>query len=196
MNELVNLLPDIILYIVLGYVFIRVFKFICAIENNTEYKHVFVESLITGFVLNNVFRIIPFSLGKYLDIIGMTIGSIILGYVSAFIFNSECLQRIFRFLKIKQTTNKYIWADIADKDCGTYISLYNKNKNEYIEGSVILFESFERKPIVQITKIRKTVNGNVVLDYTQNTERTLIVDTSKYDEIFVTYAVNSSKIKH
>ena len=38
MNDLVSYLPDIIIYIILGFIFIKVYRFVSIIKNPTDYK--------------------------------------------------------------------------------------------------------------------------------------------------------------
>lgn len=80
MSDIFNLLPNIIFYIVLGYIFLRVFRIVRIIKNSDDYEHILVESLVFGFIIKNLFALIPFSFGYYIDIVGMSISSAVAGF--------------------------------------------------------------------------------------------------------------------
>ncbi len=195
MRDLVVLLPEIILYIVLGFIFTRTYKFTRIINNITEYQHVFIVSLIVGFILWNIYSLIPISFGIYVDTIGMVVGSVIMGFISAKIINSNKLHKLFQKLKISQTVNQKIWADIEDKDNAIFVSIEDKTNHVLTDGMLVLYESFERQPLIQLSAFRQFQNGEIINDFSNNPERTILIDTSKYENVVITYNPDSEKIK-
>lgn len=195
MRDLVVLLPEIILYIVLGFIFIRTYKFTRIINNITEYQHVFIVSLIVGFILWNIYSLIPISFGIYVDTIGMVVCSVIMGFISAKIINSNKLHKLFQKLKISQTVNQKIWADIEDKDNAIFVSIEDKTNHVLTDGMLVLYESFERQPLIQLSAFRQFQNGEIINDFSNNPERTILIDTSKYENVVITYNPDSEKIK-
>lgn len=189
------LLPEIILYIVLGFIFTRTYKFTRIINNITEYQHVFIVSLIVGFILWNIYSLIPISFGIYVDTIGMVVGSVIMGFISAKIINSNKLHKLFQKLKISQTVNQKIWADIEDKDNAIFVSIEDKTNHVLTDGMLVLYESFERQPLIQLSAFRQFQNGEIINDFSNNPERTILIDTSKYENVVITYNPDSEKIK-
>lgn len=195
MRDLVVLLPEIILYIVLGFIFTRTYKFTRIINNITEYQHVFIVSLIVGFILWNIYSLIPISFGIYVDTIGMVVGSVIMGFISAKIINSNKLHKLFQKLKISQTVNQKIWADIEDKDNAIFVSIEDKTNHVLTDGMLVLYESFERQPLIQLSAFRQFQNGEIINDFSNNPERTILIDTSKYENVVITYNPDSEKCK-
>lgn len=189
------LLPEIILYIVLGFIFTRTYKFTRIINNITEYQHVFIVSLIVGFILWNIYSLIPISFGIYVDTIGMVVCSVIMGFISAKIINSNKLHKLFQKLKISQTVNQKIWADIEDKDNAIFVSIEDKTNHVLTDGMLVLYESFERQPLIQLSAFRQFQNGEIINDFSNNPERTILIDTSKYENVVITYNPDSEKIK-
>lgn len=195
MNDLVTLLPEIILYIVLGYLFIHSYKFTRILKNANEYQHIFTESLIIGFVLRNIYALIPVSLGLYIDIVVMIISSIIIGYSLARLINSNILNKALKKLKIKQTFNQNIWADIEDKNGAIYVSIFDRETNTITDGILVLYESSERQPLIQLSEFRQVKDDIIINDFSNQPERTILIDTSKYKDVFITYDKNSKKIE-
>lgn len=73
MNKLIEVLPQFILYIVLGFLFLRVFRYMCTIKNSEEYEHIVWESLLLGFVLKNCYEIIPYTINSAVNTLCMII---------------------------------------------------------------------------------------------------------------------------
>lgn len=72
MEKIIESLPYFIVCIALGFIFLRVFRHMCSIENSDSHEHIIWESLFVGFILKNGFALFPYSINKAADIIGMT----------------------------------------------------------------------------------------------------------------------------
>lgn len=195
MKELIDILPQIIIYIVLGYSFIRTYKFVRIVEQNKETEGVLTSSLAVGFALNCFFELAPTTGNNLMDKVIMIISSPILGYFAGTIVNSDKFGVICRFFKIKQTPNSTIWRDIEDSHCGVFIRLENYENKTVFDGLYVLGEAYERFPIIQLSGYRKAVDGEIEFDYKDKPYNTIVLDTSKFDEISVFYDTRSPKIK-
>ena len=195
MKELVDILPQIIIYIALGYSYIQTYKFVRIIKQGEGIEATLIGSLVVGFVLKCVFEIIPSTHNVWLDNIFMISGAILLGYLTGVIINSKLFGIISRFLKIKQTPNSSIWRDIEDSDKGIIIRLENYETKTVFDGLYVLGEAYKRFPIIQLSGYRKTVDNEIEVDYKDEPQRTIVLDTSKFDEISVFYDTGSYKVK-
>lgn len=192
MDELISVLPSIIIYLALGFCYIKVYKFTRIIKSDAGNQNLLVESLIFGFVLRNLLGLIPVSFGKYIDVIGMIVFSVIAGYLTAKAFESKWLNKIRSFLKINQTFNKNIWGDIADENGATYITVVDDN-NIFVEGLLVLHEPHKSQPLMQLAKYKVYNGDDLFIDYSEDPERTILIDTTKYKGIFITYEKCSDK---
>lgn len=193
MTELIKLLPEIILYLVLGFIFIRTYRFIRINKNPDDYKNILIEILISGFILRKLFAIIPLNLNKYIDTIGMIIGSFFFGIIIARFVNSKLLDNVLSVFKIRQTVNYSFWNDIEDKDAAIYIEVIDHENNIGIDGKLVLYEAFTRQPLIQLSAYRKSKDNKIINDFSNQPERTILIDTSKYKDLFITYDKNSKK---
>jgi len=195
LKELIDILPQIIIYIVLGYSFIRTYKFVRIIEQSKEAESILTSSLVTGFALICLFKLVPSTGNKLIDNIAMIISSSALGYLAGLIVNSGAFGSMCRFFKIKQTPNSTIWRDIEDSHCGVFVRLENYETKTVFVGLYVLGEAYERFPIIQLSGYQKSVDNEIESDFKDQPQRTIVLDTSKFDEISVFYDTRSPKIK-
>ena len=125
MPDIFNLLPNIIVYIVLGYVFLRVFRIVRIVKNSDNYEHILVKSLVYGFIIKSIFALIPFSFGYYIDIVGMSISSAIVAFLSAKLLETNFICNVIDKLKIRHTKFKYMWQNIVDPDLAVFVDVTN-----------------------------------------------------------------------
>lgn len=195
MENLYEFLPSVITYIVLGYVFIKIFRITRVIKNTNSIDDSIMESLVVGFIIKNCISLIPFSFGIYVDIIGMIISSAILGYVSAKALASNFVLNIIDKLKINHTKFKFMWQNIEDPDLAIFIDATNPDTNVRYFGQLLVYEEYERFPIIQIGKYMNWKDDELINDFSNDPTRTILIDTSKFTEIDITYQNESKAIK-
>lgn len=193
MKELYDLLPNVILYLVTGFIFLKTYRFVSIVQTTTNYTHVLFESLITGFVLKSLYDLFP-SINVYVDIVGMIISSFVLGYLSAILMSTKWFEKFLLFLGIRQTKNKYIWQDIVD-DQPIYATVLDyQNKVQY-NGKIVLIETYKEHPQIQLSEYTYSINGDLIDDFSNNPEYTVLIDTSKYSDIQISYHSDSDKVE-
>ena len=187
MTEIYKLLPDIILYIVFGYVFLKFYRLVRVIEKPIEQENVFIESIVVGFIIKNIASIIPFSLGYYIDIVFITISSGIIGFVIGKIVNSKFVDKIMFRLNIRHDKYKYLWQNITDPELAIYIDATNPDTNIRYFGRIVRYEDYTRLPIIQISNYKCWVDDALYYDCSDDYTRTMLIDTSQYSEIGIEY---------
>lgn len=188
MTEIISYLPNIIIYLVLGFVFIKVFRFVYIEESPNDSQHILTESLIYGFILRNIYSAFPISIGAYIDIIGMVLSTVIIAYLLAKFIYSKPFGKILTKLKIQQTPIKDFWIDITHSKERTYITVYDKESDRIINGRLARAETFNKRPLIQLSEyIIKNTRGDIISDMSLNTADTIAIDTSKYPEIMLSH---------
>ena len=198
MDKLIEFLPQFIIYIVLGFIFLRFFRYMCTIKNSDKYEHIIWESLLVGFVLKQCYTIIPFSINYTVDIIGMIITTIIIAGIFAKIYSSKCLDKFLRLIGVHRTRNKYIWKDIEDPDYIINADVINPDTHEAYHGVIIYYEEFERNPQIVLNHYQYWEdwhNDEPTMDFTNDPSKIVLVDTTQFSRITISYDENSSKIK-
>ncbi|MDY3792735.1 MAG: hypothetical protein SOZ56_09705 [Oscillospiraceae bacterium] len=199
MDKLIEILPTYIFFIVLGFIFLRIFRHMCSIKNSDEYEHIIWESLLWGFVLYKCFSAIPFSINKTIDSLGMTVSTIILSTVCAKIYSNRFIDTMLRKLGIYRTRHKYIWQDLEDKENVTYINVINPETNEAYYGALKYYEDFERYPQIVLQYYKYWEDWHIkqpTLDFSNQPEYVVMVDTKVFSKINVMYNKNSEKVKN
>ncbi len=199
MNELIEALPQYILYIVLGFIFLRIFRYMSTIKNSNNYDHIIWESIVVGFILNTLYKAIPFSINQPIDTIGMIIGTIFAAGLSAKLYSCKHIDKGLRKLGIYRTRNTFIWQDIEDKDNATYINAVNPETNEAYSGMLKYYEDFERNPQIILQNYKYWEdwhNKTPTLDFSNEPEYTILIDTTVFSRITVIYLPESEKVKN
>lgn len=199
MDKLIELLPQLIVYIVLGFIFLRIFRYMCTIKNSDEYEHIIWESLMVGFVLKHCYAIIPFSINYTVDIIGMIITTIIIAGITAKGYSSKKLDRILQRIGIHRTRNKCIWKDIEDPDFIITADVMNPSTYEAYHGVIVYYEEFERQPQIVLNHYQYWEDWHkdeTKMDFANDPSKIVLVDTTQFSRITISYDKNSSKIKN
>lgn len=195
MDSLIKNLSDVILYLILGFIFIRTYRFVRVVKNSSDYQHIIAESLVVGFVLTTIYKCVPFSVGGYIDIVGMITTSFIFAFLLSKIIESKFIQKFLYKFGIRQTFNQNIWNDVIDKEAAIFVSVENRDTGVITDGKLVLYESFERHPLIQLSHFVQIKDGEYINNFADNPERTILIDTSKYDNVYVTYYEKSEHIK-
>ena len=197
MDSIFENLPNYIIYIILGFLFLRVFKYMCTLKNSNEYEHVLMESVLVGFILKQFYDLFP-SINDAIDIIGMTIATIIIAVIFAKFYSSKFIDKILCMMGVHRTRNKYIWKDIEDPDYRIVADVFNPDTNEAYHGVVIYYEEFKEHPQIVLNYYQyfeNWHNGKVTMDFSKNPNKVVIVDTEQFSRVTISYDKNSHKIK-
>lgn len=178
-------MPEIILYIVVGFCFIKIYSFVYiyndAKENGISDK--LILYLVFGFLICQTCFAFPFSFGKYADNVCIVVFSIMFGYFAAKMMNSKCINRFLDIIKIRRTVNTYLWNDLMDLDFPMKAKV-TINNNIY-NGKIHLIEEFSNNPHIVLAEY--SINGNENME----NNKIIVLDSSKASEIIIEYDKNS-----
>ena len=184
-NSLYDILPNIILFIVAGFCFVKVFHFIYAYQDNGNIDNMLTLSLVVGYVICQIAFAIPFSLGKVIDNICIIGCSIVSGFIAGKVMNGKFMYNLTEKLKINRTVNEFLWNDlIDDKIMKAQITIDNIK----YYGKIHLVEEFSNTPHIVLGDY--SINDK----HENNPNRIIILDTSKATEIIIEYDKSSSML--
>ena len=185
-------MPDIIVYIVTGYVFLKTFHFVALKQNTTDVEHILISTLVVGYIYCHIAYIIPFSISYQIDIALIIMSALIMGYTSAKLSKSKCMIHILDRLKIRDTGNIYLWDDIMDDDYPMK-AIISYDDIVY-EGIIHNYESYSNAPHVALgSYVVKDNNGVIKNDYSEDNTRITILDTSKANNVEILYCKDSNE---
>ena len=119
--EFVKNIPDFLLYVVPGYLFIITYRYVLSKDenNSSETAHLLLGSLIASFILKTIYDVIIYNMFKLdwaissrLYLMFIFAFCILCGFCWSKLVLSSCAEKIENILRIKRTVNKNIWRDI------------------------------------------------------------------------------------
>ena len=194
-KDLTEILPQVILYIVTGYLIYSTYHFtrIKQIDDkNTE--HILMSSLVIGYIYCELINLIPIYTCQEIYILGMIICSVLLGYLLGKLIQNKYIVSILDFLKIRETGNDYYWNDLLDKSKSMKTKIIINNK--IYEGMIHYIESKSNSPnIILSSYIVKNLNNVVIEDKRRDNNKVIILNTLKADSVEVIYDSDSYMCK-
>lgn len=193
-DTLIKELPEIILYVVVGYIFIKTFHFVALKQNSTDIEHILISSLVVGYIYCKIAYLIPISISYEVDTALIVLSSLVIGYISGRIIRCKYTPQVLDFLKIRDTGNLYLWDDMMDN--------YNPMKviisydNIIYEGLLHNYESYSNEPHIALgAYIVKNKDGKIIGDFSNDNTRVIILDTSNATSIDIIYSECSEQCK-
>lgn len=140
--ELINNLPQIIIYFVPGYIFLGLFCFFTP-KKIKEVEHFFIRSIVISYVFvvssNAICTLMKLD-SKYEDSIALVL-AVILSFISAKIYSSSIYKSFLcKFVNISGHSS--VWEDLFDKNRGAIIKGKFKYNNciARIHGTVMYYD--------------------------------------------------------
>ena len=147
-KKLIDLLPDIFMYIVPGYIFIKVHNYIVN-SKTKEIKNYIMEYIITSFIINIIFEYIlkainilcktNYDMKRSGDKLIICIATIFISYIVSMIFISEWWTGLMNKIGINRSNSSNILSEINDTQYGTYIRAFLSNEKIIYDGYLIKF---------------------------------------------------------
>ena len=190
MEALIEYLPEIILYLAVGFAFLKTYHFVALRQNMNSPEHIVAGSLVVGFIYCNIAALIPFSISYYVDIIGLIATAVILGYLCGRFVVSVTGSKILDKIGICDTGNVYLWDDLMDKDWPMKVVVKYRDCS-YI-GMLSNFESYSNSPHISIASyVMMDQCGKVMEDHTNDDGVVIVLPTENAISVKIEYAEKS-----
>ena len=172
-------------------------------KDKSNYKYTLVVSVMLNYLLTLCYGWIsnfkPFYFIQNSRTFYYLIFSFSVGLILGLIVRSDSYTEILRDLHIARDGVDNIW-DSAIKN-GTWLRIYTKDPNISYLGYVIKSEPFQRNPHIILGGYQiLDVDGNVLVDYSNDSNEQVILSTNDFDRVEITYTTKSkslySKIKN
>lgn len=194
MNDMLDFLSSAILYVVLGFIYLKSYRLFNLNKVNDNVEVVITESLVVGFVLAKLFSLIPININVALDTVCMIITSALAGIVMAKIICSQRLFELLVRLGLRKTRNHYIWDDLID-NYAVKVMVIDYENNIIYDGKLVLFEEHNNRPQIILSEYTQYIGDELRNDFKGHPEQVVMIDTSKYKDILITFDSNSEVIK-
>ena len=184
-------MPTIIIYIAVGFSFLKTYHFVALKQNSTDVEHTLTASLVIGYVYCTIAYLIPFSINKYIDNLGIILSSIIVAYGIGRFTLSTASVKLFDFLKIRDTCNLYLWDDLMDVDYPMEAVITFEEVS--YRGYVHLYENYSNTPKVILASYYVYNNeDSIIEDFSQDATRTIVLDVATAKHVQIIYNKNSN----
>lgn len=185
-DDLFAVLPNIILYVVTGFFFIKTFHFIALKQNTEDVEHLLLESLVSGYVYCQLLFLVPIRFNHYVNIIGAVIGSIVLAYLLGRLYISTFTLKTMRALKLYDTGNTYMWDDLMDKEYA--IKVIVEYDDRIYNGFLNSYESYSNSPHLALCLYTVSdLHGKIIEDHTDDTRQVIVLDSSTAKNVVIRY---------
>lgn len=146
--------------------------------------------MVYGFILKSILytaiSLIPVS-SLIHDVLFYT-GVIVLSYAAAVITKSPKIAEVLKNIGIYRNHNENIWLDVFDGENPPWLELSSSTLKTHYTGELDTLEDFSRKPIIILRKCTSyDENGDVIKDYSHDSNFKIMIDTSQYDDIKIAY---------
>ena len=180
MKDLVAILPNIITYAVIGYIFRYVYIRMAFSVPTKDINSSLTLNFIIGYIYYSIMEFFVMQLNMYRNNCFYVLTSIIVAFVLARLSNTRFVQKIKKKLGFNETGNQYFWDEITDWVYPSKIKVLINGF--YIEGFGYKNESFTNDPhIILSSYIISDKNGNEIFDYSNDETRNIIIDCKKCD---------------
>lgn len=192
---LIDNIPTIISYVVYGYVFLVTYYWI-SFKDNNDFNNLLIKSIATSYLLTSIYDLIIekyriIFTNEYYKVISYFAISAILGFMVGKILSHRWFNLLLHKLHIGRTTNENIWDDVIKPY--TWLCIHMKDGSSYL-GQYRYGEPFKSEPIIVLATYQKLDKDNdVVIDNSQDTSRTIMINTKEFEKIEIIYTPDQSK---
>lgn len=194
-TQLIENIPEIISYIVYGYVFLVSYYWI-SFKDNRDFNNLLIKSIAASYLLTSIYDLfiekykIVFS-NEYYKVILYFIISAFLGFIIGKIISHRWFNWILHKLHIGRTTNENVWDDVIKPY--TWIRVFMKDGSSYL-GQYRYGEPFKSEPIIVLATYQKLdKDTDIVIDNSKNLNELIMLNTKDFDRIEITYTPKNQK---
>lgn len=200
MNEIIKLievLPEIISYIIYGAIFLSIYNFTTYKEDAQKNKSYLISCVTISFIIKICFDGIIALVNEWLKkelanngtgyYIGIILFTVLTAYLSGKIVTSNWIKTFLLKIKIERTPNKNIWDDIIQENTWLYVHI--KDKDYAYLGLLQYVEENCSNPKVVLSnyKLITMSTAETKKDYSNDSNKKILLDTSNIEVIEIIY---------
>lgn len=192
---LIDNIPKIISYIVYGYIFLVAYYWI-SFKDNKDFNNILIKSIAVNYLLITIYDLFVIKLNtifanNYYKVICYFTISAILGFIIGKIVSHRWFNLLLHKLHIGRTTNENIWDDVIKPY--TWLCVHMKDGSSYL-GQYRYGEPFKSEPIIVLATYQKLDKDNdIVIDNSQDMNRSIMINTKDFEKIEIIYTHAQSK---
>lgn len=187
-------IPNIVSYVVYGYIYLTVYYWV-SFKNRNDFQNFIFKSLVVNYVLMSVYELSVFKIAWlnnhiYVQTVMLVTISAMLGLLLGRMIISHWFNFILHKFHVGRTTNDNIWDDVIKPY--VWLCIYTKDGCSYL-GQYRYGEAFKSEPVIMLVHYTKyDVNDEIVLDYSNEPERAVLLNTKDFEKIEIIYDEKNS----
>lgn len=170
-------MPQIVIYIVIGYVFLKTYHFVALKQNSNDIEHILTGSLVIGFIYYKIANMIPFTISVEIDNVLIVLSALGLGYLFAISFRQKkIVYGVLDKLRIRDTGNVYMWDDLMDDKYPMRLRIVYDDA--IYTGMIHIIESYTNNPHIALSSYMiENIQGEILKDYSNDHTKIIVLNT-------------------
>lgn len=193
--KLIDKIPDILLFIVPGYIFVSIFNFILfkdkRNDENSQTNFIILKSISISYIfklfldkIKTITCLSKCSIDDSLNAIILVVACLLISYVTALICRTKSFNKFLLKIGIRRTINSDIWLDIVSDGC--WLRVFSKDEQKSYLGQCRFHESHKNEPIIVLIKYQILDEYNdVICDYSNNVNRKIVLNLKDFERVEV-----------
>lgn len=179
-TELIGNIPDIVLYIAPGFIFVNLFKWIIDSKFSSPTTQV-VSGIVASFLLRSLFEVLwsPADWSLYAYVVVLCLVSGVLGGICGVVYRTPWFNGVLCWFRVYRTTTTSIWDSVVGS--GAWISVHDEKKNLYYCGQYRYeYDQNGHVFLALATYYILDQNHKMIEQHMEEAGRYLVIDTSQY----------------
>ena len=180
-TELIQAIPDIVVYIAPGFLFVNGFVWVTHRKFSTHQVQI-VSSIVASFVLKSCFDVIAqLTVFRHDSLLAMIILcgiSTILGIALGVITGMSWFANVLIFFHIYRSGNHSVWDDVLNGN--TWLAVYDEKLHLYYCGQVRYTSEDDTQLLIALTSYYVMDENKNVIEWHLEKDDYMMLDTSQY----------------
>lgn len=205
-KQLIEFLPNIIMYIIPGYIFIKVYRYILDVKSESL-RNAVIEYVLGSYIIILFCKLVYYVFRLHFDInangckIIICFISLVSGYLISRLIQTQMWISFMKFMCINKSNSSNIFRDIIDNEYGTWVRIYLPSEKIIYDGAFIKFEykGTYQESFIILSDFCTYSYGNGQVDKDWFTDESsglshVAIKVSEISRIEITYSPNSKKV--
>lgn len=199
LEKIPTLIPNLLQYIMPGYIFILFFDFIL-LRPKRDKEDILIKSVAISLVLVSILRafLLPVNDLQNNGVVSIAIAlAMILSIITAKVFTSDFVDKWLKKLGVNRTVHSNIWHQMIDEKNGVYAAVYLKEEKWIVRGYIRKYEISDNNDVyIVLDEYYYTDYKNIKIQEEANNQWRCIIKLSNIDIIELYYDNNSTILQN
>lgn len=180
-TDIINIIPDILIYFVPGFIFISVRNYHLSFESSKD-KYIALKSIVFSYIFINLVGIIYSKNNRFFTILVLMLSVIVSILYITFDVEEELLKR----LKLHKSTNNDFMHNIINIKEGAWLYMYLSEENVIYCGKLICYHDIDNgkeRIYVLSNYVLCSYEGKQLQNFSENDNRNVMLNSKNITRI-------------